>query len=249
MGTLTPTEILGMYVFFGIQFMPIAALFLLALVRYSIRVSKQRKAAQIRHVPLSDHTGLDYVGSQSTRFDYDTCHRNNPIVLPFGLYVTWLFVNAGIETAATFLVWFDNTPYHNWVYQTYLAVMFVLLFVKLFWVITLFDSGFYKGAAISSCILFVLVTFNTIIVVQAAPGRAQNWVLNMLSTIFYFYTFLVMIHFYHMSERGRAARHRECGIEKFDLIGLLYPRRSNAYHGSHVDPSNVASERRSGPPR
>lgn len=246
MGTLTPPEILGMYVFFGMQFMPIGILFLLALVRYSLYISKQGKAAQIRRVPLSDRPHLDHVASQPSRFDYNMCRQGNPIVLPFGMYLTWLVCNAGIETAATFLVWFDATPYHNWVYQMYLGVVFVIIFAKLFWLIALFDSAFYKGSFVGSLVLLVLQTLNTIVIVQAAPGRVQNWVLNMLALVFYLYTALLMVHFYHMSERRRAYRFREWGIGSFDLFGLLYPRNptTSAYHGSHVDPSNV-TERRS----
>jgi hypothetical protein len=243
---LSPLEVMGMFVCYGMQFAPVGILFFLALVRYSSYVASNRRTAQTHKAPLSNGDPLEFCASHASRHDYDACRRTTPVVLPFGLYLSWLVVNAGIETAATFLVWFDPASYHGWVYMSSMSLQFAITIVKIFWLIALFDAAFYKGAAVAALALLVLSVINFIFLVADDASIVYNWVLDALVVCFYLYTFFLMVHFYHLSERRRGFRGRDTGTRFLDLFGLLFPPdfpSASAYHGSYVDQSNHFRER------
>jgi len=246
MGTLTPTEILGLYVAFGISFLPIATVVLMAVLRYVAYRDKKRITARVRHVPVSsrDRSILDFVSTD--REHYDAHRRVVPVILPFYLYLFWMFCNAGIETAAMFLVWFDPGRYHNWAYQTSMGLQFAIALGKVGWLIAFFAVTHYKSSAVTACVLFVLTVTNAIILAVNNPHIVYNWVLDWLAALFYLYTVVVMVHFYHMSERNKRFRGTVPG-EQLDILGMFYrkeigdiPPRAT---GVRIDPANAYVKR------
>ncbi len=242
MAVLTPTEILGLFVLYGVHFLPIAIIFLMGWIRYSVYRSKTRHA--VRHRDAVAGPELDFAHfTKSDRGDYDAHRRDNKAVLPFAVYLCWMLVNAGIEATAMFLVWFDVTAYPTWVYQTSMGLQFAIVLVKLFWVLAFFDETSYRAAALASGMLLVLDVTNFIIVIQSDVGIVYNWVLDALVVLFYLYTFLLMVHFYHVSGRTRHY-HGDKFVDKIDVFGMMFgPNPAARSHGVHVDPQNVRHRR------
>jgi hypothetical protein len=237
MGVLTATEILGLYVLYAVHFLPIAVVFLMAWIRYSIYREQTRHSVRHRDSVVAPDHGLAYFAMRS-RPAYDAHRRDNAAVLPFAVYLGWLVVNAGMEAAGMFLVWYNEAGYTTWVYQTSMGLQFIIVLAKLFWLLAFFDVTSYHAAATAAGALLVLAVTNAIIIVQDAPGRAYNWVLDMLVAIFYLYTFLLMVHFYHVAGRRRHY-HASGWADQVDVFGMLFGTREGARaHGVQVSPSN-----------
>jgi hypothetical protein len=254
MGTLSPTDIMGLYVAFGISFLPIAVVVLMAVLRFVHYRDVHRAATRIRNVPTEarDRSIIDFISTD--RSEYEAHRRVVNVVLPFHLYLFWMFCNAGIEAASFFLVWYDPGRYHNWVYQTSMGLQFAIALGKVFWLLAFFAVTHYKSTAVAAGILLALTMTNAIILAINDPHIVYNWVLDWLAVIFYLYTAVIMVHFYHMSERNEYYRGSVPAFaESIDIIGWFYREELGGYHtpratGVRVDPANRFPKRPRGDP-
>lgn len=244
MGTLTPVEILGLLVIYQTHFLPIAVVFLLGVVRYS-RFKEERKSyvVHVRNVSSQNEPeAVAYVSSDAE--SYERHRRIVRAIIPFHLYMLWLVVNAGMEATAMFLVWFNEPAYPHWVYHTSMGLQFAIFLCKIYWLLSFFSVTSYKNASIGAALILILTVTNTIILVQARPGLVYNWILNILVSLFYLYTFLVMVHFYHVTAR---ARHYggEAWASRVDVFGMFYPEALEftniRRHGAYLSKGNLVT--------
>lgn len=236
MALLSPLELLGLYVLYGLHFLPIAIVFLMTWIRYSVYREQTRHTLLRKDGSLPPARDFTYF-AKSDRALYDAHRRENGAVLPFAVYLVWMLVNAGLEAAGMFLVWYNAGGYPEWVYQTSMGLQFVIVVAKVVWLLSFFDVTSYRVAASAAAALLVLNIANVIIVVPSAPGRAYNWVLGILIVLFYLYTFLLMVHFFHMVSRGKYY-HVHGWADKIDVFSVFTPPSSSRTHGVHVDRHN-----------
>lgn len=238
MALISAADILGLYVLYALHFLPIAIILLMAWIRYSVYREQTRHSVRSRDVLAPPEYGLMHFAMRG-RTAYDAHRHDNAAVLPFALYLAWMGVNAAMEATGMFLVWYDEPGYPTWVYRASMGLQFAIVLVKFFWLLAFFDVTSYRAAAMGAGALLVLTGTNAIIVVQAAPGRAYNWVLYMLVTLFYLYTFLLMVHFYHVAGR-RKHYHATGWADKIDLFGMLFGTPTwHRAHGVYVSTDNV----------
>lgn len=206
---LSDVEILGLFVLFEINFIPIVLVFLTARNRYMTYIHN-RPAVRPRnqaHLNTRERGLLDFTIRDQRQYDaYRAKNQAIVPVLPYTVYLVCLLVTAGVETAGTFLVWYDRNSYSEGIYYTYMAIQFVTTFLEVGWVYFFFDTAQFCYATWAGGGLAILTFTNTVIVLQDNPGATANWFTNGWVTTFYIYSFLLALVFCHTEGRNRYHR-------------------------------------------
>lgn len=237
---LTDNEIIGLYVLFAIHFLPVVLVFLSARTRYATYKCNRPTVEPHSQTHLGAHEKNLLHFTIQDRRKYDAyCMKNRTIIpiLPYSIYLMYLVVTAGVETAGMFLVWYDQASYSSGIYQASMGLQFAIMFFKVVWTFMFFDVPQYSYAAWSAGFLAALTFTNGVIILQDNTDAIANWFTYGWVAIFYFYSFLLSLVFCHTETRNRY--HRVDGsYSAYDLADALF--------GNHNDRIRTSEARADG---